>query len=390
MIEMKRILGATTTYFGKNGKLVFPDAAWASVSSLDVKGIALDWMLLIDNPFPRTEANWLEATQQNIAYKLEKARKLALHGGYDYLFLHESDIILPPDALKLLLAAEADIATGLARLRPEHGVGSDIGLLTPHDPPFRSKDGRVKFPYGFNVNKLRDYKIQAYEKKTFPVAGSGIGCLLISRRVLKAVPFKYFPSDITFDIEYTTAIHKRGFKWVCVGAVQCGHEADGHTILRIGPQFWNATLVRNGNVWEQFSKSIPIAPVKDARLHLGPKPRQGWINYDVEPLPDITYATPIDKLSPHLPFEDEYFTEICVEGFAEKVLDKAKLILELWRVSRHKAKITLTVENNPADPSALSRWHPQTFDTLRSKFEMVSRSSNRHRVGWTLRSLKRR
>jgi hypothetical protein len=174
--------------------------------------------------------------------------------------------------------------------------------------------------------------------------------------------------------------------------VQVGHEDADHTILRIGPQFWNATLVNTGNAWEQFSKIVPVEPVKDAKLHLGPKPKPNpWVNYDVDPLPAIPYAlTPIDKLSPHLPFEDDYFTEILVEGFAERVLDKARLISELWRVSCEGAKISITITNDPADPAVLSRWHPRTFESFKEKMKVISRSSHGPTLTWTLRRLKGR
>jgi hypothetical protein len=382
--ELKRILCATTTYFGKDGKLVFSDAAWASIKALDTNGLAINWILLIENPFKDT-------TSENIAFKLERARRMALRLNYDYLFSHESDVILPVDTLQKLVAANGDVATGVTRLRPTHGVGSDICLLTRLEKPFVASNQRTRFDRSYDVSKLRDYKIKAYEKKTFPVEGSGLACLLISRRVLKTVPFRWIPAEITFDIEYATQVRHRGFKWLCVGSVQCGHEDSDHTIIQIGPQFWDATLLRKGDAWEQFSKSVPIAPVKDARLHLGPRPKQGWINYDVEPLADVSYAfTPIDKFKPHLPFEDYYFTEICVEGFAERVLDKAMLIEELWRISRDNAVIILSVTNDSSNPRNLSTWPINTFDYLGDKFVGMARSSKGKRLVWNLRTLKGR
>jgi len=381
-----KVLGATTTYYDKDGKLMLHDSAWEAIKRLDVKGIQLDWILLTDNPFdPKTES------QRNLAYKLEKARKIALSLGYDFLFLHEHDISPPPDALGKLLAVKGDLVTGLYRLRPRHGVGSDLCLLTKLPKPWVAFDRRTTGEIGYDERKLSEYKMNAYEGKTFQVDGAGLGCLLISRRVLKSVPFKWVKANATLDVIYASMVKRKRFKFLCEGSVQCDHEDEDQIVYKIGEQYWAATLIRQGGVWKQLSQIKPIAPLKEARLHLGPRPAGlDWINYDIEPIKGVKYSERIDKLRPRLPFEDDFFTEIVAEGFAEKILDKALLLKELWRVSKDNAQILLTVLNDECDPAILTFWHPRTFEFLTERFSVESRSSNGNRVVWSLRSLKGR
>ena len=361
------------------------DSALESVKHLQVKGFSLDWMLLADNPFPPV---WPDS-QRNLAYKLENARKIALRMNYDFLFLHEHDIILPPDTLTKLLAAKADLTTGVTRLRPGHGVGSDLCLLTK--VPWIAFDRKTRGEVGYDDRNLSDYKIKVFEGKTFPVEGSGLGCLLVSRHAMKVLPFRWVRANLTLDVIYASMAKRKGVKFVCVGSVQCGHEDEANIVYRIGKHYWNATMILQGNVWRQFKDIKPVAVLKEGRLHLGPRPNGlDWVNYDLQPIEGFDHSGPIDRLKPQLPFEDDFFAEIEIEGFAEKILDKALFLNELWRVSKADAHIRLDVLNDSSDPASLSYWHPDLFDSLSERFKVESQSSKKQRVVWALRRLKGR
>jgi len=349
----------------------------------------LDWIVLTGNPFDPAHES-----QKNLVYKLEHARRLALKGGYDYLFLHEHDIILPKEALKKLTSAKADLATGVYRLRRHHGAGSDLCLLTELRTPWTAFDRKTKFAIGYDERQLSDYKIKVYQKHRFYIAGSGLGCLLISRPVLLAVPFRWVPSSGTLDILYACAVQKKKFRYVCDGSVQCDHEDEDHVVYRIGERYWDSTLILSGGVWKEFSKVVPTKPVSSAKLHLGPHgeaaERQGWVISDLTQGTGVQPETVIDRLRPRLPFEDDFFSEIHVEDFAERILDKHMLISELWRVSKRNARIVLKVRNDRSDPRNLSIWPRDTFNHEGHRFAGIVRSFKNRRMVWNLRSLKGR
>lgn len=134
---------------------------------------------------------------------LERARKITLAFDYDYLFIVESDMIVPPHSLNGLLEADADVAVGLYRIRK-----------TEH------------FCHVINGRFIVLEKDFTHNQTMLPVDRLGLGCVLLTRKVVEAVPFPLKAEGI--DIEYSDRVKNAGFKVVCNCQVRCGHiDRDG-------------------------------------------------------------------------------------------------------------------------------------------------------------------
>lgn len=164
----------------------------------------------------------------NILYHYRRARDLVLAGGFDALLIVESDMIIPPDALRKLAAIEGDIALGLyvhrhwdtvqacrpnAQLWPRSANPTISAWVSDHPEQWRAAWGRV-----------------------IQVAGSGLGCILIHRRVLESLQFrlhdfggKWIPADA--DTYFHDDAANAGFSIFCDLSVVCGHKTPDGAIL---------------------------------------------------------------------------------------------------------------------------------------------------------------
>jgi hypothetical protein len=151
----------------------------------------------------------------DIASKFQQARVVLLRGGYDALLCAESDMILPPNALKLLAALNADVAYGLYVLRMgRHPLNAYLSVAdNRRGESLSAYPERVKANWGNPIE----------------VAGVGTGCVLIRRYVLEALDFRsrthQYP-DWCFAVDAQYA----GATQVCHMGVLCGHQ-DGMKIL---------------------------------------------------------------------------------------------------------------------------------------------------------------
>lgn len=130
----------------------------------------VDWVIgKGDNPYINP--------YQNITYQHNKARQMVLASGYDFLLSIEADMIVPPDIIAGLIAAEADIAYGL--------------YMSRHKPlrwlAFKELDlwGGASISLDHTGEDVR-----AAWGKIIDVAGVGMGCTLIKADVLKRLRFR--------------------------------------------------------------------------------------------------------------------------------------------------------------------------------------------------------
>lgn len=120
-------------------------------------------------------------------YDCAKARneiaKETLAGGYDYVLMVDSDIVLPPDALRHLLDPAVDICLGVyPRKRTDTG---QTELFRP---------GYLDF---YAENNLSIQEIESCGEARMEIKGGGLGCALIRADVLRAIPFPWF-SYVTY------------------------------------------------------------------------------------------------------------------------------------------------------------------------------------------------
>lgn len=123
-----------------------------------------------------------------------------LAGNYDALLSIESDMIVPPSALLKLVALDADIAYGLycwRRGNHRWNTYTELDKTT-----------------GKSICERQDKGRESWGKTLDAVAGVGLGCTLIRRRVLKSLQFR---------VEEKTKAHISCDWWLAYDAARLGY-----------------------------------------------------------------------------------------------------------------------------------------------------------------------
>ena len=157
----------------------------------------------IEHPEKRGAA-YIEVTR-----KYQEARTRCLEGGYDALLCAESDMIIPPEALRQMAEVKADVVYGLYALRHADYRWNALALVGEHLAVSLSQDeaGRKRL-WG----------------QVIVVDGVGLGCTLIHRHVLEALPFRVDEAGFACCDWYLSEDCKaRGFSQAMHLGVVCGH-----------------------------------------------------------------------------------------------------------------------------------------------------------------------
>lgn len=147
----------------------------------------------------------------NLTRKCQEARRLVLDAGYDALMSIETDVIVPPDALKSLVAVDTDVAYGLV----VHGHGWPVWNAAT------KIDERMAVPISMFPEKAKEAWGKVVE-----VDGVGSSCILIHRRVLEKINFRreHTPEFIrSCDWYFAKDCKAEGFAQKCDTRVICGH-----------------------------------------------------------------------------------------------------------------------------------------------------------------------
>lgn len=160
-------------------------------------------------------------------HQYQRGREVFLAGSYDAMLIVESDIIIPADGLKRLAALDTDVAYGCYCYRDGHVVN----LLERYYPwPEQAANPGESL-------SIRRLWHAAQKKGIIDVSGSGLGCILVKRHVIEAIPFEdeMTHGDKQFmDFPWTCAVYDAGFRMLADANVQCGH------IHKDGSELWMA------------------------------------------------------------------------------------------------------------------------------------------------------
>jgi hypothetical protein len=182
---------------------------------------ALEWDGQADIVFGKHDFQVMFTDQnvrnRNIRDKYNQAREIALDGNYDALFTIEADIISPPNALNRLTKVDADIAYGLYVSR--HGKHPWL-TMTNVTEQVRGSQGKGE----------TWQEREAMWGRVVDTAGVGLGCTLIRRDVLEAIPFRVKDDWIANDWYFAIDAREMGFTQQHDCSVVCGH-IDGYRTL---------------------------------------------------------------------------------------------------------------------------------------------------------------
>lgn len=185
---------------------------------------ALTILLQRDNP---TGNPYLDHLHQ-----YQRGREVFLNGPYEAMLVIENDIIPPVDTLWRLDELGCDVAYGVYVFRPRR--------KTAEKSIPRQLVVNVLERYGGWPNQARNIGESLTVRGLWESArrlgvvdcsGSGLGCVLIRRRVLEEVPFE-LPKDPGFmDWEWTQRVYERGYRMRADCNLICGHvDVDGEVL----------------------------------------------------------------------------------------------------------------------------------------------------------------
>lgn len=146
-----------------------------------------------------------------IAQARNKLCEKAVEGGYDKLFMVDSDMIVPEDSIKLLLDPDEPIVIGVARYKNESG-------RAPIFKQYQDAEGSNAWKW----NEIPDGR--------FEFMSGGVACAMIDVSVLMRIGRPWFVweerSNGTYsgeDIYFYQKTRKHGYKAIADGRVRCGH-----------------------------------------------------------------------------------------------------------------------------------------------------------------------
>lgn len=176
-----------------------------------ITDIKCTWEIGRHNPFPGEK-------MKNVVAQYQRARQMALEGGFDALLTVEDDMVIPQDAVQKLYETDAPVVYGVYMLR--HGTHT-----------LNAWQYINKRNLGMSLSLYPDEAKKGFEQGWLQVCGVGWGCTLIRREVLEAVQiYSNEPTDAG-DLTFARNCQDAGFVSIARFDVPCLHiEPDGNVL----------------------------------------------------------------------------------------------------------------------------------------------------------------
>lgn len=134
-------------------------------------------------------------------------------GTYDYVLMVDSDTIIPPDTLELMLDTDVDVCLGVC-------------------PRKNTKEGETAMVKMTDMSYRDFYHYDELPAEKTEVKGGGFACALVKTTVLTAMDYPYFQyvtneDCSTFSEDFYFCQHARlyGYQIIMDPRVKCGHLA---------------------------------------------------------------------------------------------------------------------------------------------------------------------
>ena len=161
---------------------------------------------------------------KNVYERIVESRNILrdrmLKGKYDYFLSLEQDVIPPANVIEQLIRHEKNIVSGVYYKLYAVNVKGKDGMV---------KQKKTLLPLVFTFSNEKDKMNVCYPKDVegdhfFKIRACGLGCVLISKRVLEKVKFRYDPAKSTFDdFLFCSDALDRGFDIYTDTSVKCKH-----------------------------------------------------------------------------------------------------------------------------------------------------------------------
>jgi hypothetical protein len=169
------------------------------------------------------------------------------HEDMTHLFMTEADMILPHDCIVRLMEMDQDIASGVYFLRNSIPEGRGQPCLYKRPVAKLAEHAKGANPYG-------QYPVTIFPtEEPFEAGASGLGCVLIRRRVFETLPYPWFDMGAQTcgsDMYFYKHAADHGFKLWVDPRVRCGQIDyytttidDWHWQLEHNPDFGRAGYI---------------------------------------------------------------------------------------------------------------------------------------------------
>ncbi len=141
-------------------------------------------------------------------------REKFLEGGFDYLLILDSDVIPPADVIDKLMAHDKDVVSAL--FFGEHNINGEVKAM-PFAWVFSKEHGDWN-----NTGYLTDEEI--WSDSLLKVAFTGMGCVLMKRKVMEKVTFRYSKEMDAWDDRWLGVdVWANEFEFYVDTGVKCKH-----------------------------------------------------------------------------------------------------------------------------------------------------------------------
>ena len=153
---------------------------------------------------------YFEGARDRIVASRNILRKYALDNGYDYFLSLEQDVIPPKDIIERLLKHDKDIVSGVYFA---YQTNNDINLLVPL---------LWKRVEGDHIQYMLSREVM--NPRLIEIGACGLGCVLISKKILEKIEFRYDGKDDSFDdMWFCLDSYNAGFRLFADTSIKCKH-----------------------------------------------------------------------------------------------------------------------------------------------------------------------
>ena len=138
--------------------------------------------------------------------------RMALEGGFDYIFMVDADMYVPKDTLQKLLEYPTEICLGLCPRK-----NTRVGKTCIY------KIGQINYEDAYTYHDLP-------KKDRVMVHGGGLACALIKTDIFKNLTYPWFRyvtyqdgSELSEDLYFCSQAKANGYKIYVDTRVRCGH-----------------------------------------------------------------------------------------------------------------------------------------------------------------------
>ena len=157
---------------------------------------------------PVLKGAWFEGARQRIVTSRNLLREQILSKNYDYFLSLEQDVIPPKDIIERLVHYNKEVISGVYFTVKDKALRPLLVAKHPEKESFHYLDS----------DKILEYP------SILEVSFCGLGCLLISRKVLEKISFRYVEGNKSFDdFWFCKDATKEGFSIFADPKVVCNH-----------------------------------------------------------------------------------------------------------------------------------------------------------------------